>query len=253
MNSSNNLVPFANDGLELVIDTSTGASYAPGYRALARICSIGLEKPIDASRVKKYVSSLFEGVSNSSVLEAEIQTKGGIQGVSLIPENLMAKTIRKFNESLSDRIDEAGMRVLMHKLAGYQVSSTAQKSEAEVIAADSFNTLTSGQLMGIRNALANPSSLSPGELGVLTDGISPAVVAKVGALTNEQYIKLYLALRNARVAQDIQDQKDAGVFTKAGLKVADKTIERFDWLQKKANRTWQQAISSGLNQKALED
>lgn len=148
MNNNSNLAPFTKDGLELVIDLKTGASYAPGYRALARICSLGLEKPIDASRVKKYIASLikamsnspilepetqagsgFKGVSNSRLLEAEIQTAGGLQAVTLIPENLMAKTIRKFNSLLSDRIDEAGMRVFAHRLAGYQVSSTASQPQ----------------------------------------------------------------------------------------------------------------------------
>jgi hypothetical protein len=129
LNNNSNLAPFTKDGLELVIDLKTGASYAPGYNALARICSIGLEKPIDGSRVKKHVSSLIKTMSNSSVLEAEIKTSQGVRTVSLIPENLMAKTIRKFNESLSDKIDEAGMRVFAHKLAGYRISSTASEPQ----------------------------------------------------------------------------------------------------------------------------
>jgi hypothetical protein len=125
MNNSNNLMPFVKDGLELVIDLKTGASYAPGYRALARICSLGLEKSVRDEQVRRHVSSLVEGATVSPLLEAEIETPGGLQGATLIPENLMAKTIRKFNEALSEKIDEAGIRVFAHKLAGYEVKSTA--------------------------------------------------------------------------------------------------------------------------------
>ena len=125
LNNSNNLTPFVKDGLELVINLKTGASYAPGYRALARICSLGLIDPIHPESIKRHVSSLFEGVTVSPLLEAEIETVGGKQAVTLIPEKLMAKTIRKFNEALSEKIDEAGIRVFAHKLAGYEVQSTA--------------------------------------------------------------------------------------------------------------------------------
>jgi hypothetical protein len=124
-------------------------------------------------------------------------------------------------------------------------------AEAQVIAADNFDSLHSKQLSEIRDALTNPGSISTAEFAVLTDGISPALVAKIGALTNDQYVKLYLTLRNARVPQDIQDQKKAGVFTAAELKIADKTIERFDRLQKVADQKWQRAIG-GTIQKALE-
>jgi hypothetical protein len=124
-------------------------------------------------------------------------------------------------------------------------------AEAQVIAADSFDSLHSKQLSEIRDALINPGSVSTAEFAVLTDGISPTLVAKIGALTNDQYVKLYMTLRNARVPQDIQDQKKAGVFTVAELKIADKTIERFDRLQKVADQKWQRAIG-GTIQKALE-
>jgi hypothetical protein len=120
-----NLAPFTKDGLELVIDLKTGASYAPGYRALARICSLGLEKPVSDVQVRRHVSSLIGTATVSPLLEAEVNTPQGFRTATLIPENLMAKTIRKFNEPLSEKIDEAGVRVLAHKLAGYEISSTA--------------------------------------------------------------------------------------------------------------------------------
>lgn len=127
----------------------------------------------------------------------------------------------------------------------------AKTRQAEVITADSFNSLHSTQLMGIRNALIDPGGVTPAQMGVLTEGVSPAVVAKIGALTNEQYIKLYLERRTSRVPQDIQDQKDAGLFNEAELKIADKTIERFDRLQKLASQNWQHTIASVTNQNAL--
>jgi hypothetical protein len=127
------------------------------------------------------------------------------------------------------------------------------EAEARTIVADSFDSLTSGKLMGIRNALMNPGSVSPDEFAVLTEGISQTLVAKIGALTNDQYVKLFLKLRTARVPQDIQDQIEAGEFNDKELKIAEKTIERFDNLQKVADRKWQQSIGDGANQKVLKD
>jgi hypothetical protein len=140
------------------------------------------------------------------------------------------------------------------EIAQAQTYFAVTAHKAEIIAADSFDTLTSGQLIEIRNALMNPDSVSPDEFAVKTDGISQALVAKIGALTNDQYVKLYMKLRTARVPQDVQDQKDAGVFTTAELKIADKTIKRFEAIQPVIDRKWKQAIGDGgANQKVLKD
>lgn len=64
----------------------------------------------------------------------------------------MAKTIRKFNEPLAEKIDEAGVRVLAHKLAGYQIQSTAAPQSPSVQPKltpnlpDALSVLAHGQL-----------------------------------------------------------------------------------------------------------
>jgi hypothetical protein len=99
---------------------------------LARICSIGLEKPIHPEKVKRHVSSLLETVTNCAVVEAEVETSQGIRTVTLISEKLVSRSIRKFNEELADKVAEAGTRVFMHRLAGYQFTSTAVQARPEV-------------------------------------------------------------------------------------------------------------------------
>ena len=60
---------------------------------------IGLKKPVRDEQIKRHVSSLIKGATLSPLLEAEIITAGGKQGATLIPEQVVANTIRKFNFS----------------------------------------------------------------------------------------------------------------------------------------------------------
>ena len=123
-------------------------------------------------------------MSNSSLLEAEIETAGGKQGATLIPENLMAKTIRKFNESLSDKIDEAGMRVFAHKLAGHEISSTATtpRKVSELDWDDFTEILESKITQIVRRELAT-TQYSP-------SSPTPQLKAISGRLSRDNQIKL---------------------------------------------------------------
>ena len=72
-----NLTRFDQDGIELVIDTVTGAAYASqaGYARMSGV---------NYSTVKKRVERLKGG--DSLTLETtEIQTIGGLQEVTLLP------------------------------------------------------------------------------------------------------------------------------------------------------------------------
>ena len=89
----------SNDGIELVIDAS-GEVFYPGYRSLARVCSIGLEKPIHQEIVKRTIESTLKGVTDSGVQTAEVLTEGGLQGVTLIPRKLGTPALKKYNSAL---------------------------------------------------------------------------------------------------------------------------------------------------------
>lgn len=120
-----NLTRFeSNDGIELVINTQNGDVYYPGYRALARVCSIGLEKPIYDTQVKRTVESVLEGATDLTVEVAEILTPGGLQGATLIPRRLGTKVIKKYNEELYEAMADAGHLIYLHRLAGYKVALT---------------------------------------------------------------------------------------------------------------------------------
>ena len=79
---------FSKDGIELVIDTVTGEVFYPGYKALARVASLGLAKPVQVVQAQRTVESALEGVTDLELKSAEILTQGGLQGVTLIPRQL---------------------------------------------------------------------------------------------------------------------------------------------------------------------
>ena len=112
------LTRFDQDGLELVIDTTTGESFATisGYARMAGV-------------TKQAVSKRYQGVNESDRKIAEINTAGGIQGVNLINESLFRKWIIKDNPELAEKIMVAGVRVYLHSVAGYKVTSTAVEQQ----------------------------------------------------------------------------------------------------------------------------
>jgi hypothetical protein len=164
------LTRFENDGIELVIDTTTGECFYPGYRALARICSVGLPKLIQATQVSRTIETLLEGVTEFKVVETEILTDGGFQGVTLIPRKLGTRVIKKYNENLYDSMAEAGHLVFLHQLVGYKVTSTPIDSQ-------------------VKEQL--PVALPPGDIRVTN---------LIGSLT-----ALGIELTNPRIKQGLQD------------------------------------------------
>jgi hypothetical protein len=130
------------DGIELVIDTTTGDVAYPGFKALARVCSLGLNKPLNHTQIQRFLSKeggtdlgyleaetltlqAFEGGTNLYILKTELETDGGSQITNIISRRLGAKAIKKFNPDLYDKMSDAGHVVFLHQLAGYKVSSTA--------------------------------------------------------------------------------------------------------------------------------
>ena len=102
------------DGIELVIDTTTGEAFATvtGYAKLSR-------------KDKSTISRRLKGVASEELKNSEMLTPGGLQGVVLIPAKLVFKWAIKDNPELAEKMGDAGATVFIHQLAGYKVSSTA--------------------------------------------------------------------------------------------------------------------------------
>ncbi len=110
---------FDNDGIELVINTQTGESFAT-KRGYARMGNV------DESTVRKRL----KGADSSLVKMAKIQTPGGIQGADLISEDLIAKWLPKDNPSMATSMLKVGIRASFHCMAGFDITSTAVQPPA---------------------------------------------------------------------------------------------------------------------------
>jgi hypothetical protein len=120
MNSSNNLVPFTNDGLELVIDIISGQCFA-SQSAVARMCEVS------ETAIRKWITS-----NQIDVIIAGINTATGLKTSNLLPESSICKVLAKYNPALLVVCAQAGLRIYLHKLAGYEVSSTATQPKTEI-------------------------------------------------------------------------------------------------------------------------
>jgi hypothetical protein len=122
---------FDNDGIELLIDTETGESFASqaGY---ARMSGVQYDT------IRKRVQRLSETSSDTITLKtAEIETPEGIRSVTLIPESIICRWIVMDNPSVAENLMRLGVRVFLHEMAGYKVTSEATDpprplSEAEL-------------------------------------------------------------------------------------------------------------------------
>jgi hypothetical protein len=108
------LVPFNNnEGLEIVIDTNNGETFA-SISAVARMT----DKP--SKTIHKYVNGGLKGVTQMTLKTAEIQTPGGLQGVTLLNEDQMLEVICKYNPELLMKFAQVTLRMYLHQEAGYK-------------------------------------------------------------------------------------------------------------------------------------
>ena len=133
--TNNQLQRFDNDGIELIIDTQTGESYAT-KRGYARMANK------DESTIRRRIRTADLKV----IKNAEILTAGGLQGADLIHERTIAEWLPKDNPELATQMLMLGVRVFMHKLAGYEVSSTAIQSKFKIPATYGEALLEAGRL-----------------------------------------------------------------------------------------------------------
>lgn len=110
------LVRFDCNGLELFIDQSTGRAYA-SINATARMCGR------NESTVRSLVSA-----RKLELLEAEVQTPGGLQGARLLSSEQVFEVALQYSPDLAKKMGAAGANVYMCGIAGYKVSAIANQS-----------------------------------------------------------------------------------------------------------------------------
>ena len=105
---------FDKDGIELIIDTATGESFASinGYARMS-----GKDK----STISRRIGTVASGTHKTG----EVLTTSGLKTVALIPESLIAEWLPKDNPTLASQLMLLGVRVFMHKLAGFEVTTNA--------------------------------------------------------------------------------------------------------------------------------
>lgn len=106
------------DGIELVIDTNTGEAFATqaGYCRMADIAKNTLSNRLARG---------FQGVHKDDLKQAEILTDGGVQGVHLIPADIVFDWLWDDKPQLARAMGKVGATVYIHKLAGFKVTSDA--------------------------------------------------------------------------------------------------------------------------------
>lgn len=116
--TNSNLTRYDNNGIELIIDTTTGESFAT-QRGYARMSGK------TQSTINSRINRMTEGERNQYIKTAEADTQGGLQGVRLIPEDLITEWIVKDNPEMAKQLMKLGVRVFLHQLAGFNVKSDA--------------------------------------------------------------------------------------------------------------------------------
>ncbi|AGR48541.1 hypothetical protein A4L_14 [Anabaena phage A-4L] len=113
-----NLTPYNNDGLELHIDNTTGEVFT-SIRAAARMCNR------NESVIRRFVTAAFGGLKT-----AEVLTTTGLKTAALMTEDQLLEVITEYKPTLLAKFARLGLRVALHQMAGYQVTTTAVEKPA---------------------------------------------------------------------------------------------------------------------------
>ncbi|MDJ0579047.1 hypothetical protein [Crocosphaera sp.] len=110
-----NLQRYDNDGIELIINTETGESFASvsGYARMS-----GKDQSTISKRLGRMNRLLRQ--------EAQILTSTGSKTVALINEDTISDWIVDDNPELAKQLIKIGVRAFNHKLAGYKLTTIPQ-------------------------------------------------------------------------------------------------------------------------------
>lgn len=117
--TESSLTRYDANGLELYVDQETGRAFAH-RAAMKRMFGIGGNDLTLRRRL--------EGVPKEDIKTAEIQTSGGVQGVSLYPSEVVFEMAMEFAPNIAKRMGAAGANVYLCGVAGYKISVTADNA-----------------------------------------------------------------------------------------------------------------------------
>lgn len=109
---------FDKDGIELIIDTQTGESFASqaGYARMSGV---------EYSTIRKRTERL--GVTFEPLKRSQIETVDGFRSVTLIPEDLICQWLVRDNPELALKVMQLGVRLFLHTIAGFNTKSQVVK------------------------------------------------------------------------------------------------------------------------------
>lgn len=109
------LIPIKNDQVEVLIDPATGESFVTisGYARLS-----GKSRQAVSQRLRRFPAK-------EALVPAEMGSR-----VKLLSEATVAEWLQKDNPSKARRMAQAGVRVFLHQMAGYKVSSSFMVAQA---------------------------------------------------------------------------------------------------------------------------
>jgi len=109
LNNGISLKRFDQNGLELVINEATGECFA-SQSATARMCGKG------ESTIRAFVLS-----QQWELFSARTEAQSGGKQSQLLNEDQIGECLAKYNPGLLAQSRKAGLRVYLHRLAGYEV------------------------------------------------------------------------------------------------------------------------------------
>lgn len=116
----NDLQRFDNSGIELIINTKTGEVFAT-QGMLAKICNQ------EQTSIRYHLQKWGVG---ESLKDISVKDSKGVEQLSkLYNEEAIYEILAKYKPELLVQCAKAGIRVYLHTLAGFTVSSTATKKE----------------------------------------------------------------------------------------------------------------------------
>ena len=116
-------------GIEILINSITGESFC-SVKGYARMSGRS------ASTIRERLCNVTEtsqGGREESLKTAEIPTSGGIQGGRLITEDQITEWLPKDNPAAATLLLKMGVRMALHKIAGYEIKSTAMPETQPIV------------------------------------------------------------------------------------------------------------------------
>ena len=121
--TNSSLQRFDHDGIELIINTQTGESFAT-VRGYARMSG-----KTHTTILRRLTMS---GLREKGLEQAQIETASGLRTVALIPEDLICQWLIKDNHELALKVMQLGVRLFLHTIAGFQVKGEAIRTNKQL-------------------------------------------------------------------------------------------------------------------------